>query len=245
MTAPVRPDLDALAALEEQRAFLRRSLADLDREHEAGDLDETDFTALHADYEDRLAALSAAIDDGKAAFATAPRRGPGRTALIVGLVAVFAVACGFGVAQLAGRRTVTDTATGDSRTDPRTLLTQCLSEINGDVTATVACYDGVLKVDPTNVEAQTYKAGIQLMANNDLTQMSTLIDVVTADPTYPDAHAFLAVGFDRIGSLDSALAELHKLDTLNTSPFIKDLVSGLRADLEATAASTTTTAPPP
>ena len=39
----VRLDPDALAVLEEQRSFLRRSLADLEREHDAGDLDDDDF----------------------------------------------------------------------------------------------------------------------------------------------------------------------------------------------------------
>ena len=42
----MRPDPDALAALEEERDFLLRSLADLDRELAAGDIDDVDHLSL-------------------------------------------------------------------------------------------------------------------------------------------------------------------------------------------------------
>lgn len=250
MTPPSpRLDLDALAALEDQQAFLRRSLEDLDREHEAGDLDDVDHAALRADYEARLAAIGAAVDDGRASFAAVRPTGSRgrRVALVVG-VAAFALVCGFAVARLAGRRTVGGTATGDNRKDPRTLLVECLADVSGrgGTDQTVACYDSVLSIDPANIEAQTYRAGVQLMANRDTAQIAKLIDVATANPDYPDAHAFLAVAFDLIGRPDSALAELRTLDTLHPTPLIQDLVSGLRSELEAAAgAPTTTTAPPP
>jgi cytochrome c-type biogenesis protein CcmI len=243
VTAP-RLDPDALAALEEQRAFLRRSLDDLDREHDAGDLDAADHASLRADYEARLAALSTAVADGRAAFAATRRpRHRRRPLLVTAAVLLVALACGFGVAQLAGRRTAGDTATGESRQDPRSLLTECLADATGSGGSeqTVACYDAVLRIDPNNVEAKTYRAGIQLMANGDTSQIATLIDVATANPSYPDAHAFLAVAFDRIGRPESALAELRKLDGLSPSPFVTDLVADLRSGLEAALASTTTT----
>ena len=44
-------DLDELAGLEEQRAFLLRSLRDLEREHDAGDIDEADYETLKAQKE--------------------------------------------------------------------------------------------------------------------------------------------------------------------------------------------------
>ncbi|MEO7555700.1 MAG: hypothetical protein ABIV94_03740 [Acidimicrobiales bacterium] len=242
-----RLDPDALAALEEQRAFLRRSLADLEREHDAGDLDDVDHRALVGDYEARLDALSAAIDDGKAVMAaSASRRTPRRTVAVVAAVVVFALGCGFGVARLAGRRTVGATVTGETQQDARGQLTECLADANTSTPAqTVSCYDAVLRQDPGNVEAATYRAGIQLMANDDASQVAALIDVATANPTYPDVHAFLAVAFDRLGRPDSALAELRKLETLNPTPFIIDLVADLRTRLEASASTTTTSPPPP
>ena len=41
-----RVDLDVLAELEEERRFLLRSLADLEREHDAGDIDDVDYATL-------------------------------------------------------------------------------------------------------------------------------------------------------------------------------------------------------
>ena len=69
----VRLDPDALAVLEEQRSFLKRSLADLEREHDAGDLESDDYEVLKHDYEARLASVSRAVDEGKAEIATSVR----------------------------------------------------------------------------------------------------------------------------------------------------------------------------
>ncbi len=47
---------DRLAALEEERRFLLRSLADLEREREAGDVDDVDYRELRDGYTVRAAA---------------------------------------------------------------------------------------------------------------------------------------------------------------------------------------------
>ena len=52
-----RHDPDRLAELEEERAFLLRSLDDLDRERDAGDLDEHDYVELRDGYTARAAAV--------------------------------------------------------------------------------------------------------------------------------------------------------------------------------------------
>ena len=70
---PVRPNEphgdamnpDRLAELEEERRFLLRSLDDLEREHEAGDVDEHDFEVLRDGYTARAARVLRAIDDGQ------------------------------------------------------------------------------------------------------------------------------------------------------------------------------------
>ena len=53
---PCRPRLRTRSpTLEEQQRFLQRSLSDLEREHDAGDLDDDDYATLKHDYEARLA----------------------------------------------------------------------------------------------------------------------------------------------------------------------------------------------
>jgi tetratricopeptide (TPR) repeat protein len=234
-------DPDALAALEEQRGFLRRSLADLERERAAGDLDDGDYESLRDDYQQRLDAVSAAVEEGKVTLAAQGSRSAGRTALIIGAVVVFALVCGFIVAHLAGRRGSGDEATGQILRSSRDQLALCLSQgFSGDVSKTVSCYDDVLKIDPGNEEAKTYRAGIKVVAQGDLSGIGDLLAVAEADPNYPDVHAFLAVAFDIIGRDDSALAELDKLAALHPAPLLLDLTSSLRQKLVA---STTTTPP--
>ena len=59
------------AALEEERDFLLRSLDDLEREHDAGDIDETDYEGLRDDYTVRAATVLRSLD-AHAALVTAP-----------------------------------------------------------------------------------------------------------------------------------------------------------------------------
>ena len=60
-----------LESLEEERDFLLRSLADLDAEHQAGDIDERDYRTLTDDYTARAAAVLHAID-----ALSSPSQGP-------------------------------------------------------------------------------------------------------------------------------------------------------------------------
>ena len=62
MTATRRAADADRAPLEEQRDFLLRSLEDLEREHEAGDIDDHDYEALRDDYTVRAAAVLRALD---------------------------------------------------------------------------------------------------------------------------------------------------------------------------------------
>ncbi|HEX2575802.1 MAG TPA: hypothetical protein VHK88_05590, partial [Aquihabitans sp.] len=106
-------DPDELAALEDQRRFLLRSLQDLEREHDAGDLDEDDYRTLRDDYTARAAEVLRAIDARRAAFADAgPRRSRGRTIAAFAAVVAFAVVAGLLVASSLGGREAGETATG-------------------------------------------------------------------------------------------------------------------------------------
>ena len=68
---------DRLAELEEERRFLLRSLADLEREHDAGDVDADDYQTLREGYTVRAASVLRSIDEGRSA---APARTDGKLA---------------------------------------------------------------------------------------------------------------------------------------------------------------------
>lgn len=101
---PSRLDPDELAALEEQRDFLLRSITDLDQEHAAGDLEDGDYQSLKDDYTARAAEVLRAIEQQKQGFAQArrPRSAP-RTAMIIAGVLAFGLVAGWAVARPWGR----------------------------------------------------------------------------------------------------------------------------------------------
>ena len=239
----VRLDPDALATLEEQKRFLQRSLGDLEREHDAGDLDDEDYATLKEDYESRLAAVTRAVEDGHAELA-ANRRQPSRarTAGIVAGLIVFALVCGVFVARNAGRRDPGNTITGDISQTARERNTQCLSEARDDPSKAVACYTSVLKDAPQNVEALTYRGWVRVVSG-DTQGVGDLEQAVHLDSNYPDVHAFLAIVLFRAGCVTDSQAELQRLDALHPSPLISDQVASLRTQVQQALANPASAAP--
>jgi hypothetical protein len=196
-------DPDRLAELHEQRRFLLRSLADLEREHDAGDVDDTDYATLRDGYTARAAEVLRAIDAGTAGLA-APRRRRGRT-LLVGVVVV-AVAAGMGwfVAWSSGERTPGQNITGANPGDERSLLlVEARLTMAQDPARAFGLYSDVLAVDPDHAEALTY-AGWTLVVDalrqgddvltERLPQAKLLIDrAIAVEPTYADPHCLLAI----------------------------------------------------
>lgn len=232
-----------IAALQEQRDFLLRSLEDLEREHAAGDVDEHDYLALRDDYTARTAAVLRELDAGVVTPADAPRSSPKRTLAVVAAVVVFAVATGMLVAQAAGRRDPGDVATGGIRQS----VTEKLNEAGrrageGDLDAAIALYDEVLQDHPVHPEALTYKGWMHTLDGDTAAGLELLLEAATSNPTYPDVHAFLAIVFYRNGLVEQAARELERLDALDPPAAIRELTEDLRAQVDAALAATTTTA---
>jgi tetratricopeptide (TPR) repeat protein len=227
-------DPDALAALEEQRDFLLRSLEDLEREHDAGDVDDHDYAALKDDYTARAARTIRAIEAHQARVAAArPARSWPRTIAVVAGIVAFAVGAGVLVAQFAGRREAGDQLSGDIRESTRDQLDRgrlALGEERWD--DAIEIYDEVLADQPDNVEALTYKGRAQV-GKGDMDGVLTLIEAAETDPDYPDAHYFLAGAFAIAGRYDTALAELDRLDDLDPPPDMAEAAADLRSEIEA------------
>ena len=164
-------DPDVLAALEEERDFLLRSLQDLEREHAAGDVDDSDYEELKDDYTARAAAAIRAINDRTAAVKSLrPPRNWKRTALALVLVGVVSVGAGWIVFRNAGARAPGQGLTGDARQDSANLILQAqgltgqaqASLQTGDFAkalkqfeSAVQAYDKALEISPQNVQAMT------------------------------------------------------------------------------------------
>lgn len=180
--APERgDDAQHLARLRDERDFLLASLEDLEREHAAGDLDDAEFARLRGTYVARaaaalreIAALEAAAGaPARSAPASASagalrrlrrflgRRSTRRVLGVIGLVCVLGIV-GITAAHFAGVRLPGETATGSislpSGTSVDTELAQAAAlDAAGKYTAAIGVYDTILRHDPRQPEALTYR----------------------------------------------------------------------------------------
>ncbi len=207
-----RVDLDALAHLEEQRDFLLRSLQDLERERDAGDIDEADYVTLKDDYTSRAAAVIRAIEEGQAALSAArPNRGSAAArrrarTVAISTVAVIAlgVLAGVLVAGSSGQRVAGQPVTGSvgGGSGNNDLVRAHALDQQGNALDALQAYDLVLKSDPKNIEALTYRGwllartgasagapGEALMQRAE----QSLEQAITIDPAYPEAHVFRGI----------------------------------------------------
>ena len=187
MSPPTRFDPDAVASLESERDFLLRSIADLETEREAGNLDEARYRALKDDYTARAAAVLRSLEEGQDA-APAPAPVPRKRKLLTGgAILAFVIVAALALAAATGERregqTVTgnaqsgDTPSGEARRaalerqvaehpdDPAAhlILARHLLE-TGELTQAVKEYVATARLDPTNAEANAYAGWVTFLA---------------------------------------------------------------------------------
>lgn len=179
----------AIERLTEQRDLLLRSLDDLEREHQAGDLSDEDYEALYDSYTARAAAALRELDRAQSGKQTSvesnahsrpetsevtadPARPRGRTAIVIAGLCIFAVVAGLALARAAGERGVNDQITGAIDESPRNKVVRCqeLGSASGDLLGALQCFDEILDEDPQNAEALSYRGWYLLLAAGSLQQ---------------------------------------------------------------------------
>ena len=259
--SPRRRDLDpdALAALEEERDFLLRSLQDLEREHDAGDVDDSDYVELKDDYTARAAAAIRAIDDRTAAVKSLrPQRNWKRTALGLVLVGVVAVGAGWIVFRNAGTRAPGQGLTGDARQDSANLILQAqgltgqaqASLQSGDSAkalkqfeSAVQAYDKALEISPENVQAMTYRGWVlhtialnsepSVGAQFDVQARQYLDEAIAIDPNFSDARVFRAILERNAGEFAAAKKDLDAIDMAAIPLYMTQMVNTVKEDVAA------------
>lgn len=234
----VEVDLDRMSALEVERDFLLRSLEDLEREHEVGDVDDADYEALKDDYTARAAAVIRALEEGRrrptAVPSAPPARRRGRALLVAGATVAFAVLAGVLVAQTAGRRDPGEVITGAVVQSATEKLNQAARlGGRGDYDAAIALYEEVLDEDPDNAEAATYRGWMLTLSGDREAGLAALLAAATEHRDYPDVHAFLAVVFFRAGLVEQAAREIELLEALDPPAALRELIEPLDAQIQA------------
>ena len=241
-------DPDRLGRLEEERSFLLRSLDDLDREHDAGDIDDTDYATLRDGYTARAAAVLRAIESEQATLPPKPPRNRRRIALWTAVVVVAAVTAGVLVAWASGDRLPGDSSSGDIAQNVTTKLAEARSLQASDLKGAITRYDEVLQVEPDNPEALTYRGWLVTLVGSqanasDLVQKgeASLQRAMQVAPTYADPFCFEAiVRFRMFNDAAGASAPVQQCLALNPPQEVLGLVQGLKDEIDAAAASTTT-----
>ena len=229
-------DPDALAALEDELDVQLRSLDDLEAEYAAGDLDTGDYETLRDDYTVRVADTMRRLDSQK--VLAGDRRDRKLNPLAIAAVVLFAAGAGWLLARSTGERGVNDILTGEiSSTRQRVFDCQELAA-DGEIISGLQCFDEVLLEDPDNPEALTYRGWYVILTVSSVDDESQAADLlgsgltyldraVEVDPEFPDARAFRAVVFDRLGDSEAACGEVQTLLALDPPPFFIQQTEGI------------------
>jgi hypothetical protein len=235
----------------DRRAFLERSLVDLEEEHDAGDLADDDYRRLKGDYERRLAALDRARPT--ATRPATPPRPLGRRLAVWAGVGAFAVLAGVLLAQAAGRRstdgaiTGIDVGAGDATTttagpppsvpdvDPE--LQRCFTLAGGEA---FDCYIAFTRANPADADGFLYFGLFSVQQGLAADQQELLEGGETflrraleLDPTKVAARVNLAVLLERTGRDDEAQAELDLLAGQDLPEDLQGLVDFVEQNLAA------------
>jgi tetratricopeptide (TPR) repeat protein len=228
--------------LRHEQQFLLRSLRDLDNEREAGDIDDADYAALRDGYIARTAAITRELTGIEAATPSVQR---GWLRRILVIVCVIAVAAGSGiwVARQSGQRLPGQSSSGAIEQSASGILATARQLNFADPGKAIELYTQVLKLEPDNPEALTYRSWILALTARAATGNVKQVALVTAvndlmraqkiDNQYPDAHCFLGIVYFRF--LNSASLAKPQLDTckaLNPPTEVQSFVDSIVAEVD-------------
>lgn len=201
------------AVLEEERDFFLRSLRDLEAEHTAGDIDDTDYRSLRTDYTARAAAVLRRLrqlDEPAPAPPPAPIpsadrgrwwRRPRRVVLVgTALAAVVAGGTWVLASSTANRQpggAVTGQAVGPEKV-AALLQSSQKAAARGDGVGALRDLDAILAENPNQVQALAAKGWILVQTrqpNLAAQGIGLLGRAVDLDPTYPVARLYRGVAY--------------------------------------------------
>ena len=228
--------------LRHEQQFLLRSLRDLDNEREAGDIDDADYAALRDGYIARTAAITRELN-GIESVTPAVQRGWVRRVLVIVCVIAVAAGAGIWVARQSGQRLPGQSASGAIEQSSSGLLATARQLNFSDPGKAIELYTQVLKLEPDNPEALTYRSWILALTARAATGSVKQLALVTAvndllraqkvDNQYPDAHCFLGIVYFRF--LNSASLAKPQLDTcraMNPPKEVQSFVDSIVAEVD-------------
>jgi len=234
-------------ALREERDFLLASLRDLERERAAGDVSDEDYETLRRGYVARAAAVERRLGgltppETLVGAAPAGSRMVRRVAWLAAIAAL-AVAAGVLVARQSGQRLPGESFTGGIIQSTANQLATARALNFSDPGRSIEIYTEVLKIDPDNVEALTYRSWLLSLTAREAegevkklalaTAVADLLRAQAIDDTYPDAHCFLGIVYFRF--LEQAALAKPQIDACrakNPPAEVESFVAAIAADVD-------------
>ena len=171
---------------------------------------------------------AAAPDSGELPAAVRRRRWRNAAVWTVAIVVV-AGAAGLLVARASGSRTSGGSITGEIRSTAREKIFEAQQRLSdGDMAGAIAAYDEALEIQPSNVEALTYRGWLTSRQGDLAAAAPYLDDAVAVDPAYPDARLFRAIVALEEGDGASAAQDLAAFDSLDPPPYAEQLLAQSR-----------------
>jgi len=230
-------------ALRDELEFLLASIDDLEREHEAGDVDEDDHRRLLDGYTARAARIARLLED-PAPPSTSESTGRRRRPVVAIAVVAVAVLASWFVASSSGQRLPGEQITGlDPRDEVTRLLVAARQTGMGDLDAAVDAYDRVLAIEPGQPEALTYRGWTRALLARGAEDadraeellrsgVDDLVAAIESDPTYPDPFCFLGIiQFRFVGDATTARPLIDGCLAADPPGEVRGLVEGLAAEL--------------
>ncbi len=232
--------------LRDEQQFLLNSLRDLERERAAGDIDDADYETLRSGYVARTAAITRELQGVDVADDEATKSWA-RRLLVIACVIAIAVGAGVFVARSSGQRLPGESATGGIEQSTANILATARQLNFSDPSKSIELYSNVLKLEPDNAEALTYRSWLLALTARDAeasvkqlalaTAVADLLRAQAADPNYPDAHCFLGIVYFRF--LEQASLAKKQLDVcvdMNPPASVSSFVAAIVKEVDAAVA---------
>ena len=207
----------------ERKEFLLKSLQELDQELESGNLSSDDHDMLVRRYTRELAGI--AESEEATSSGQRPKKGYRTKALLWSLgVVLLGVVAGITVSQTSGDRSEGESITGSIRKSVNTQISEAQMLLgNRDRWGeAIEIFDQVLEVQPSNVEAMTYRSWLNYQSGADADiQIAAWEEVLVLEPSYPDALVFISIALSNEGRHSQAATYLDKL---RSSPVREDIL---------------------
>jgi tetratricopeptide (TPR) repeat protein len=155
-----------------------------------------------------------------------------------------AIGAGVFVANSAGQRLPGETITGAIEQSTANILATARQLNFTDPAKSIELYTMVLKLEPDNTEALTYRAWMLALSSREAdvsvkqlalaTAVADLIRAQNADPSYPDAHCFLGIIYFRF--LEQASLAKKQLDVcveMNPPASVTSFVNAIVKEVDA------------